>query len=134
MILHVSKNGNDQNSGLSAEQALPDIQTAYDELWKRLQIGQIQESSQILVHEGDYVLSKALHFNKNLPVEIRAFENDKVTISGGAPLTEWKEVEINGHKAKMTVLPDTVKEVPFLYINGKFATPARYPKQGYLRV
>ena len=134
MILHVSPDGIPDGNPFQECGSLPDIQQAYDRLCALHQAGRLEGKSEILVHGGDYVLSEPLHFHGCFPVEIRPYGNDTVTISGGAPLKGWKKARINGRKAWRTTLPPSVSEVPFLYVNEKLATAARWPKSGFLRV
>ncbi len=133
MIFHVDITGKWIEKNKNVERAFSSIQDAYDRLILSRKLGEIDGSSQIYVHEGDYVLQKPLHFYGDVPVEIRPFEQDKVTISGGEPLTGWKKTKVNGRIAWKASVPEWLEDVPFLYVNGSFETPVRLPKKGFFR-
>jgi len=133
VIFHVAVTGSDCNTGLDEANALATIQAAYDKMISCHKQGMLSGTTTIFVHAGDYCLAKPLHFTSDIPVEIRPFGQDKVTISGGTPLTGWKKAKLNGKTVWKTVLPETVSEVPFLFVNGKLATAARWPKKDFFR-
>ena len=66
------------------------------------------------------------------PVHWKALPGEKVIISGGITVSEWEEEKDGSWSASM---PNAnLDRFRSLYINGKRATRARYPDQGYLRV
>jgi hypothetical protein len=134
MILHVSTAGQKRASGIDGRHALPGIQEAYDKLVEIKKRGQLDGPSRIWVHQGDYLLDAPLHFYSDLPVEILPWRNGRVTISGAYSVSGWRKAKLNGKSVLCAELPDHIRELPFLYINGKLATAARYPKNGFFRV
>ncbi|MCI5778365.1 MAG: right-handed parallel beta-helix repeat-containing protein [Lentisphaeria bacterium] len=134
MELHVALTGRNGNSGETAADAVPDIQTAYDALARRHGSGTLSGVSRILVHEGEYFLPAPLHFYAAFPVEIMPYGRDRVVISGGRPLAGWTPAVLNGRRMYRCSLPKHVDAVPFLYVDGRAVRPARWPKEGFLRV
>lgn len=134
MELHADITGTWSDRNVPGEYVFKTIQEAYDSLSVFQRKGLIDGPSVILVHAGDYQLTKPLHFTLDIPVEIRPYGQDRVTVSGGVPLKGWTKTRLNGRSVWKTVLPDTVMEVPFLFVDGRLATAARWPKQGFFRV
>ena len=119
---------------ISPDRVFTDIQAAYDAMVLLHEKGELTQPAKILVHKGTYRLTKPLHFQAAVPISIEAWKSDSVTVSGGMLLTGWTRCKVNGHTAFRAKLPDTVTELPFFYVNGKAAEPARWPKKGWLRV
>ena len=111
-----------------------DIQRAYNRMSNLYNCGELDFPAKIIIHKGIYPITRPLHFNNKFPVSIEAFEDERPIISGATQITDWQPCQINGVSAFRTVLPAEVKELPFFYVNGKMAQPARYPKKDLLRV
>ena len=132
MIIHVILNCSDPT--FHNEPVVPTIQEAYDHLKAEYKKGNLGADSEICIHAGDHYLEKPLCFDSDFPVTIRNYGQGKVNICGGRPLTGWTETRINGRRACKVSIPETVTDVPFLFVDGKMATAARWPKKGYFRV
>jgi parallel beta-helix repeat protein len=105
--------------------------------------GVLDQPVTIYLRGGIYFLSKPIvitpeHSGTELcPITVEAYQNEKPIISGGKRISGWKEVEVNGKQLWATEIPEVKKEKWFfhqLWVNGKRATRARHPNQGYLRV
>ena len=126
---HVSTQGAEWGNG-SPENPFNSIQAAYDALAKEKEKGLLSLPATIYVHEGVYYLQKALHFNQNLPVRIRPYEKDNVTIDGGICITDWKQVTLNKKKVFRAALPENInpEEINQFYVNGELRQLASVPK------
>lgn len=110
------------------------IQRAYNAMADLHAKCALEQPAKIFVHGGTYHITSPLHFDGTFPVSIEAYEKEKPVISGAMQLTDWTPCRINGISAFRTVLPPEIRELPFFYVNGKLAQPARYPKQDLFRV
>ena len=119
---------------ISPDRVFTDIQAAYDAMVLLHEKGELTQPAKILVHKGTYRLTKPLHFQAAVPISIEAWKSDNVTVSGGMLLTGWTRCKVNGRTVFRAKLPENVTELPFFYVNGKAAEPARWPKKGWLRV
>ena len=128
MIIHV------YDGKWEGDTIYPDIQKAYNRMKNLFACGDLELPAKIIVHEGTYRLTQPLHFSEEFPVTIEAAEGEKPVLSGAMEVTGWKKCKINGVSALRTVLPPEIKDLPFFYVDGKPAQPARYPKTDFLRV
>ena len=100
MELHADITGTWSDRNVPGEYVFKTIQEAYDSLSVFQRKGLIDGPSVIHVHAGDYQLTKPLHFTLDIPVEIRPYGQDRVTVSGGVPLKGWTKTRLNGRSAK----------------------------------
>ena len=128
MIIHV------YDGKWEGDTIYPDIQKAYNRMKNLFACGDLELPAKIVVHEGTYRLTQPLHFSEEFPVTIEAAEGEKPVLSGAMEVTGWTKCKINGVSALRTVLPPEIKDLPFFYVDGKLAQPARYPKTDFLRV
>ncbi|HET6248129.1 MAG TPA: right-handed parallel beta-helix repeat-containing protein [Tepidisphaeraceae bacterium] len=70
------------------------------------------------------------------PVVWEAYKDEKPILDGGRRITGWQKTTVNGHDAWMAKLPagDGAFFFRELWINGKLAQRARWPKAGTLAV
>lgn len=92
----------------------------------------------IYLSGGTYALTEALSLGPEdggtaeSPVQWKAISGENPVISGGIPVDNWKEEADGSWSAQ---LPEAFHGTfRSLYINGKRATRARYPHEGYLRI
>ncbi|MCX7917714.1 MAG: right-handed parallel beta-helix repeat-containing protein [bacterium] len=144
-ILYVSKEGNDEFSGRFPKNKRNDgpfltLQRAIDEILniKRINNGILKKQILIMIKGGTYFIEKPIEIKcehsgtDEFPVVIMPYKNEKVIISGGKKLENWKEKEING---KNFMLIETKGKIfRNLWLNGKRLYRARYPKNNYLKV
>ncbi|MCT4602879.1 MAG: right-handed parallel beta-helix repeat-containing protein [Marinifilum sp.] len=96
--VHVSVNGNDNNSGISLEKSLKTLEAAklkVKELRKKGSEGNIE----VLVHGGTYYMDKVLIFTPEDSAPegsytiFKAAEGETPILSGGKKITNWKKAE-----------------------------------------
>ncbi|MCB1120752.1 MAG: hypothetical protein KJT03_04340, partial [Verrucomicrobiae bacterium] len=110
---------------------------------KRESGGRLQQPIEVRVMPGEYFLDVPLTFKPEdsgtaeCPVTFRAWGTGPVVISGGVPIEHWSRTEWNDRPALVADLP-RMNGVPLnfqqLWINGRRATLARSPNQGYLKL
>jgi len=143
-ILYVSKDGNDSFSGRIPERKKNDgpfltLQRAIDEILdiKKKNGGKLKRKILILIREGTYFIDKPLEIRpehsgtEEFPVIIKPYENEKVIISSGEKLKNFKEEVINGKKFSVFKID---REIRNLWLNNKRIYRARFPENGYLKV
>lgn len=81
------------------------IQDAYDALVAQKTNGSLTMPAVINVHGGVYRIAKPLLFQEDLPVVIKAFDDEEVIIDGGLEITGWKQTVLNGKKVFRADLP-----------------------------
>lgn len=144
-IFYVSSAGNDNWSGTRPEAnskktdgpfaTVPRaLQAARD--WK--QQNRASAGATISLRGGSYFLEKPLVLKpEDSGLRIATYKSEKPVISGGRRIDGWKEVEVSGRRLWAADMPQakggkwTFHE---LWVNGRRATRARYPNQGYLKV
>ena len=106
------------------------IQAAYDALVAQKTNGTLTMPAVINVHGGVYRIAKPLLFQEDLPVVIKAFDDEEVIIDGGLEITGWKQTVLNGKKVFRADLPKGLDpvEINQLYVNGVLRSPSCVPK------
>ena len=132
MEIHVYQTAPDR--GLAGQTVFTGIQEAYDRLVELHERGENVVPARILVHGGTYRISKPLHFYADLPVTVEAYRKDRVIVSGGKLIGGWSKTRIGGKTVFRASIPENISELPFFYVNGRAAEPARWPKKGWLKV
>lgn len=130
--IYVSPQGNDEAKGTSKspvatlEQACALARKASRKLSSR-------DSIVIKIQPGTYFLKHTLSFDETdkIPVTMEGHGSPKPVISGGMPITGW-EKQPDG-LWKTTILEVAEKDLYFeqLFVNGRRATRARTPNQGF---
>ena len=110
-----------------------DIQQAYDELVRLHERGELFAPAKIVIHGGVYRIGRPLHFYADVPVSIEPYRQERVVVSGGRAIDHWRRVELGGKTVLCAAVPEEISELPFLYVDGRAAEPARWPKTGWLR-
>jgi len=136
--IYVSPNGNDDNKG-NQKNPLQSVHTAKKLAVEMLESGKQKEIT-VWLADGIYPFSEPLVFeplksaNKNAKLVFKAEKDSKPVILGGVQITSWNK---NDAGLWETQLPGSVKDltnVRELFIDGKRATRARWPNDGYLHV
>jgi len=147
---YVSPNGNDSWSGELEEpnkgqtdgpfRTLERARDAVRALKK--QPGGLKDPVTINIRKGTYyldapfVLTSDDSGSKGAPISYQAYNDENVVISGGRPITGFKEVEVNGRKMIAAYLPE-VKDGKWyftqLFVNNRRRPRARLPRGGYFR-
>lgn len=143
-IIYVSLNGDDSFSGRYPERKGNDgpfltLQRAFDEIVKIKEAnkGALNREIIIQIREGTYFLEKPIIINYKhsgtgkFSVIVMPYENEKVIISGGVRIKEWKEEIINGKRVWVSKVKKSIKN---LWVNGERRLKPRYPEKGYLKV
>lgn len=125
MIFVDGKNGNDNNPGTLNKP----VQTlAKAQELARAKTNNMDEDLKVYLREGTYVLDETLVFDSRdsgqngYNVVWSAYEDEKVTISGGTTLSEWTKVD---EEKNIWKAPAKGIESRELYVNGKRAILAR---------
>lgn len=131
--IYVSPDGSDAASGTMTD-PVKGLHRAAE--LARANTGQIPVT--IFLSEGTHHLTETLMLGpedggtSEAPVTWKAVPGDEVIISGGLQIENWKEEENGFWSAE---LPESFQGTfRSFYVNGKRATRARYPDEGYLRV
>ena len=131
-VFHVAITGDNENPG-TEDKPVATIKQARD-LVRQLIASGLTSDVQVLIHGGTYYLSETLTLDhrdsgtKLHSITYAAYPGDKVTISGGRAITNWKQ-EDTGLWA--VVIPEVVAGQWYfrdLYVNGRRAVRARKPK------
>lgn len=143
-VLYVSLKGSDSFSGRYPERKGNDgpfltLQRALDEILniKKKNKGILKRQILILIRGGTYFLNspieiKPLHSGTpNFPVVIMAYNGEKVKLSAGEKLKNFKEEKIDGKKLLTCKMENKIRN---LWLNGKRVYRARFPRNGYLKV
>jgi hypothetical protein len=141
---HVAPNGSDNADG-STQSPFATVERARDAVrdLKRARGGALKQPVTVFVHGGTYRLSRTLLFTPEdsgtaeCPVTYRAYRDEKPVISGGHPITGWKETIVAGKTLWVADIPE-VREGKWyfrqLWAGEDRRTLARNPNQGFFRV
>ena len=139
LVLHVATNGNDHASGAITRRAGDGPLATMEAALRKARAARTPEGVTIFVHGGVHRLARPLVFTPDdsgasagKPFTIAAFGKEKPVLSGGVPLTGWKQVLPNLWQADARVQPGTNWQFHSLFINGRRATRARTPNEGEL--
>ena len=136
--IYVSPKGNDDNQG-TKKSPVQSVQMAKKLAVEILESGKLTEVT-VWFGDGIYPVTEPLIFeplksaDKNATLVFKAEKNSKPVISGGVQITGWEK---NSEGFWEAHLPEKLKEsTDFreLFIDGKRATRARFPNEGYLHV
>ncbi len=128
---YVANSGNDRNQG-TLQKPFATIERA------RIAIreSKIKDNNFIVyVRGGNYYLDKPIVFDEfdsgkdGYKVTYEAYQSEKPVVVGGKPLTNWKKVSNGVYKTKVEIGDDHFFHI---FENGKRASEARYPNEGYL--
>ncbi|HWX20289.1 MAG TPA: right-handed parallel beta-helix repeat-containing protein [Candidatus Binatia bacterium] len=146
-IFYVATNGNDNWSGElpSPNRAgkdgpfatLPRALQAVRQ-WKGPQTGPATQAATIFMRAGLYLLPSPLVLTpEDSGLSLAAYRDEQPVLSGGRRITGWKPVTLAGKQLWSAQIPKT-RDGPWpfreLWVNGRRATRARHPHQGYLKV
>ena len=134
--IYVSTKGNDHNPGTKAL-PLSSLYGARDLIRVLRKTENLNESVRVIVGDGMYFMNEPLILNEqdsgteNAPVIFIAEENANPAFVGGIQITNWEKVIDNLWKAKVAEVKSYGFNFEQLYVNGRFATRARTPNQGF---
>ncbi|TFG94040.1 MAG: right-handed parallel beta-helix repeat-containing protein, partial [Calditrichales bacterium] len=121
------------------EKPFATIQHAKDVVRGRIAKG-LEENVTVVLRNGTYTLMQPLDFDisdsgtDSFTITYTAYPGENPVISGGRILGDW-QVQTDGlWKCANPFQSENLKEISELFINGRRATRARTPNQGYLHV
>ncbi|MGM0531338.1 MAG: right-handed parallel beta-helix repeat-containing protein [Bacteroidota bacterium] len=129
--IHVSPEGDDSSAG-TQEEPFQTLERAQNELKRRISATE-KGSLKVVLHDGTYTLREPLSFTKdfggNQGIEIiwKAAPGAEPVISGAKSMEQKATTEI------CSLSFSGPKSLFDLYVNGKRATRARRPNQGFFR-
>lgn len=147
---YVSTNGDDGSDGASPtskgksgpfKTPARALQAAKD--LKQRQGGSWQQPVSIFIREGTYCLDQPLVIDAGFsgtteaPFLIAAFPGERVILSAGEKVSQWKSVTINGKQLWSASVPKraaAMGEFHQMWANGERRRRARHPNVGYLHV
>ena len=99
---------------------------------------QTGKSVTIQLRGGTYFLDAPLVLRpEHSDLVFTAYRNEKPVLSGGRPITGWKEVTLNGKKLWAADIPEARGGKWYfreLWVNGERRVRARHPNQGYFSI
>ncbi|MGC9031696.1 MAG: right-handed parallel beta-helix repeat-containing protein, partial [Minisyncoccia bacterium] len=142
-FLYVSKNGDDSFSGRLKERNIIDgpfktLHRAIDEIKRIKKKGILKKQIVIMIREGKYELEKPVELTyehsgtSEFPVIIMPYKNEKVIISGGEELKNYKIEKIDGKN--FFVFDVNGKNFRSLWLNDRRLKRTRYPQTCYLKI
>jgi len=143
IAFYISPEGNDLQDGTSVKTPFATLQKARDAIRKLKSEGDLKLPVTVYLHGGTYKLSEPFVMKtedsgtSECPVTYRAYNEEKVIISGGKEVVNWTKSELNGHSLLVSNLPllaDGFTPFEQLWVNGHRAIQARTPNSGYLKV
>lgn len=114
-----------------------DLETAQAKVRELKNQGKLTEPVEVVLPEGTYTLSEPLRFTpedsgtETAPITYRAEKPGTVTISGGRHITGWQPGEHGAWQALLPEVRDGKLYFRQLFVNGRRATRARSPNQGF---
>jgi hypothetical protein len=136
--IYVSSNGKDDSQG-TKKNPLQSVQMAKKLAVEMLESGKQKEVT-VWLGDGNYPVTEPLVFEplksagQNTKLVFKAEKNSKPVISGGAQITGWKKNSEGFWEALLPENLNGIKDFRELFIDGKRATRARFPNEGYLHV
>ena len=143
-VFYVATNGNDAWTGRSPNAARNDgpfltvARALHAVRQSRQNPGSSDRSARIILRQGVYFLHEPLALApEDSNLEISAYRQEKPTLSGGRPISGWKQQTSGGKTIWVAELPEArdghwvFRE---LWVNGRPAIRARHPNQGYLAI
>jgi hypothetical protein len=136
--IYVSPKGNDDNQG-TKKNPLQSVQMAKKLAVEMLESGKQKEVT-VWLGDGNYPVTEPLIFeplksaDKNTKLVFKAEKNSKPVISGGIQITGWKKNDDGLWEAQLPKELTETSDFRELFVNGKRATRARFPNEGYLHV
>ena len=132
---HVAPSGSDANAG-NATRPFATLQRARDAVRTWKQAGKRAEAITVTVHKGTYHLTAPVVFepqdsgSAQFPVTYRALPGEKVVISGGVPITNWRKQDAHIWVAVVPWAKQLADPFTQLFVNGIRRPRARTPNEG----
>jgi hypothetical protein len=143
---YVSSKGNDEWSGFLAEPSaagtdgpLASISGARDAIRRLKARGKLDKPILVAISGGTYRVTEPIVFavedsgSKTTPITYAAYPGESVVVSSGKPITRWQKSEGPVWSANIGAANQKGWRFRQLWVNGRRATPARFPNEGYFR-
>lgn len=136
--LYVAPTGRDTNPG-TKQQPLATITGARDAV-RRKRDSKADQNIAVIVQGGTYHITEPIVFGPNdggagdVVVTYRAADGERPMISGGRPITGWRDRSDGTWSAEVPEARAGRWRFRELFINGQRRPRARHPNKGYLRV
>lgn len=136
--LYLAPSGNDANPG-TIEQPLATLTAARDKA-RILRAGNPQQPVEIIALEGEYLMLRPLELDQSdagtegSPTVFKAAEGSKVIFRGGVAITGFEKVNDNLWRAFVPQVAYYDSYFEQLYVNGRRATRAKSPNEGFFQV
>jgi len=129
-IIYLAPNGTDTNPG-TKEKPLASLNGARN-LIRALDT---EDTIHVKITPGDYFMNTPLDLSSqdDTPAIFEGM-GDNVTFYGGTPVTNWEKVTDRLWRASISELPTGNFTFEQFYVNGKRATRARTPNEGFFQV
>ena len=144
-VFFVATNGNDSWSGtLSSPNArvtdgpFRSLQQAVQAVRNSRHEGNRAQRASIYIREGLHLLADPLVLSpEDSGIAIESFKQEKPILSGGARITGWRKVLIEGRELWAAAVPAVRGHKPSFHefwVNGTRAIRARHPNKGYFAI
>lgn len=140
--VHLAPDGHDRGEGTKRD-PLVSLAGARDLLRELRAAGLVDRPTRVIAAGGTYFFYKPVVFephdsgSEQAPVVFTSRPDNRATFVGGLPVGGWQPDVVNGVACYKTHIPQVARyglHFEQLYVNGKRATRARFPKQGFYRV
>jgi len=137
--IYISPDGSDAGTG-AIDKPLATLNAAVARSRELRKTVKTEVPVEIIVRGGEYFLMQPLLLRpedsgtESSPLIIRAEEGEKPVFRGGVPVNGWEKLNEKLWKAFIPQVAYYNSYFEQLYVNGKRATRARTPNEGFLRV
>jgi len=137
--IYISPKGNDSNSGTS-DKPLASLTGARDRVREIRKDGQVSGNIEVIAMQGEYLMLKPLELDHTdagtavSPTIFRAADGAKVIFRGGVEINGFEKVNDNLWRAFVTQVAYYDSYFEQLYVNGRRATRAKSPNNGFYQV
>ena len=137
-IYHIAPNGNDVNPG-TVSKPFRTIQHAQQSV-RTLVANGLNTNVTLFLHKGIYRITSPVMFDvrdsgtEKHHITWSAYNSKTVIISGGREIKGWKKLSNGNWQVSLPKVKSGEWNFRELFVNGKRATRARFPNDGYLRI
>ena len=142
---YISPAGNDSWSGRLADAAENDgpfatIERAQQAVRELKKSNEVTGPVYVYFRSGAYLLTQEILFTpqdsgeRDARVIYSSFQNEKILISGGQKLTDWRLLQDNRWICDVPQVRSKNRHFQQLFVNGERRTRARTPNEGFFRV
>ncbi len=135
---HIAPDGDDSNPG-TLKKPFATLTKARNAVRKLTQAG-LKKNVLVYLREGIYRISKTIVFDlkdsgtKKFSITYASYPGEQAVLSGGRRIQGWTSTQKGLWETTLSKAQKDPWEIRTLFVNGRRATRARTPNQGYLRV